>query len=132
MSIVATTGDETLNADDVAGMLDELLEAQNQSYVFGLKLKLPLHLVDAIHSTHLTPKDRLLHVLIEFTKQTDRPTWRVIIDALRSPAVNLPNLAEKVEAAHLPDPTSTRNVASQATLTAGMGIIRIIAKQQCL
>ena len=106
--MTATASDETLSADDAVGMLDELLEAQNKSRIFGLKLKLPLHLVDSIHSTISQPEDRLLQILIEFTKQIDpKPTWRVIVDALKSPAVNLPHLAKKVEATHFPDTTST-------------------------
>ena len=95
-----------------------ILEAHNKSYVLGLKLNLPLHVVDAIHTTHSQPEDRLLHVLIEFTKQIHpRPTWRVIVDALRSPAVGLPHLAEKVEAAHFPDRSSTCDVVSEAAPT---------------
>ena len=118
MPTVATKGDETLSPDSVGDMLEELLEAQNQSYVLGLKLKLPLHIVDAIHSTYLQPGDRLLRVLIEFTKQIDpRPTWRVIIDALRTRVVNLPHLAKKVEAAHLPDPTAACDVVSETAPT---------------
>ena len=114
LSIVASTGDEILSPDSVGDILDELLEAQNLSFLLGLKLKLQLHVVDAIHSIYSRPKDRLLHVLIAFTKQTDpRPTWRVIIDALRSPGVNLPHLAMKIEAAHFPDPTATRDVISE-------------------
>ena len=104
-----------MGSDDAADLLDELVEAKNQSYVFGLKLRLPLHIVDVIHSTYMQPIDRLLRVLIEFTKLIDpRPTWRVIIDALRSPALNLLHLAEKLEAAHFPDPTSTRVVSETA------------------
>ena len=40
----------TLTPDDAVDVLDEILEAQNQSYVLGLRLKLPLHVVDAIFS----------------------------------------------------------------------------------
>ena len=99
-------------------MLEELLEAQNKSRNFGLKLKLPLHVVDSIHETYLQPSDRLLQVLIEFTKQVDpRPTWRVIANALMSPAVNLPHLAKKVEAAHFPDLTSTCSVVLETAPT---------------
>ena len=95
-------------SEDAVDMLDELLEVQNKTRIFGLKLKLPVHVVDSIHSTYSQPGDRLLQILIEFTRQVDpRPTWRVIADALKSPAVNLPHLAKKVEAAHFPDPTST-------------------------
>ena len=107
----------TLKTDDAIDVLEELLEAQNHSYVFGLKLKLPLYVVEAIHSTYLQPRERLLHVLIEFLKQRDLlPTWRVIADALATRSVNLFHLAEKVEAAHFPNAASTREL-SQTTGT---------------
>ena len=61
--------DEALKPDDAADVLEELLDAQNQSYVLGLKLKLPLSEVDAIHSTYSNPRDRLLQITIAFLKQ---------------------------------------------------------------
>ena len=92
------------------------MPAQNDSYELGLKLKLPTHCVDAIHSTHSDPRKRLLHVVLEFLKRTHPPpTWRTITDALKSPAVNHHQLAKTEEAAHLPDPTSTRDVSSEST-----------------
>ena len=101
---ITPVGDEPLTPDDAVNVLEEILGAQNQSYELGLKLKLPLHIVEGIHSTYSHPRDRLLQVIIEFTKQVDpRPTWRAIVSALRSHAVNLPQLANIVEAAHLPD-----------------------------
>ena len=107
---------ETLTPDDAVDVLEELLPAQNKSYELGLKLKLRQHEVDSIHSTYSKPRSRLLHVLIEFTNQTEpRPTWRVIVEALRSPAVNLPALAKSVEAAHFPDPTAIRDVLAETT-----------------
>ena len=104
-SMTATpVDDEPLTPDDANNVLEEIVEAQNQSYMLGLKLNLPLHVLDAIHLTNRLPRNRLLQVLIEFTKQVDpRPTWRTIVAALRSPAVNLPQLAMTVEAAHFPD-----------------------------
>ena len=92
------------------------MPAQNDSYELGLKLKLPTHCVVAIHSTHSKPRKRLLQVVMEFLQQVKPPpTWRTITDALKSPAVNHPHLAKTVEAAHLPDPTSTRDVSSEST-----------------
>ena len=93
---------ETLTPDRATGVLEELLPAQNQSYVLGLKLNLPLHEVEAIHQRYLDPRDRLLHVIIKFLQQTE-PTWRVIVEALKNPIINLPGLASKVEAAHFPN-----------------------------
>ena len=100
----------TLTPSDAVNVLEEILEAQNQAYVLGLKLALPLHIVEGICMNHSTPRDRLLQVLIQFMKQVEpRPTWKAIITALRSPAVNLPQLAMRVEAAHFPDPTATHD-----------------------
>ena len=116
VSITAPTSDDLLTPDDVANILEEILEAQNHSYVVGLKLKLPLHEVEAIHSTYLQPRDRLLRVLIEFTKQVEpKPTWRAIVAPLRNPVVNLPQLAKRLEAAHCPDSTATHATPPEKT-----------------
>ena len=109
-------GEETLGPDDAVDMLEELLPAQNKSYELGLKFKLPHHEVESIHNTYSKPRSRLLHILIGFTSQTEpRPTWRVIVEALKSPAVDLPALARRVEAAHFPGPTTTRHVVAETT-----------------
>ena len=107
--------DETLKSDDVSEILDELVEAQNHSKVLGVKL-LPPHEVEAIHRQYQDSKVRLLHILLAFTRQIQpRPTWRVIVEALRSPSVNLPALAARVEATHFPDSTATRDVVHETT-----------------
>ena len=99
-------------------IVEEILPAQNDSFELGLRLKLPHHEVEGIHSTHSDPRSRLLHVILAFLNQAEpRPTWRVIVDALRSPAVNLPRLANKVEATHFPDPTPSRDVVTETTST---------------
>ena len=105
----APAEDVTLTERDADAVLEELLPAQTQSYVLGVKLKLETHEIEAIHMRYLDPRDRLLHIIIAFLRRAEpRPTWRVIVDALRSPVVNLTALAERVEAAHFPDPTATR------------------------
>ena len=90
-------------------IFEELLEAINQAYMLGLKMNLPSHELDAIRKTYPDPREFLLQVILAFLRQAEpRPTWRVIVDALRSPAVNLTALAKRVEAAHFPDPTATQ------------------------
>ena len=90
-------------------IFEELLEAMNQAYILGLKLNLPSHELDAIRKTNPDPREFLLQVILAFLRRAEpRPTWRVIVDALRSPAVNLTALAERVEAAHFSGPTATR------------------------
>ena len=97
--------DETLSEDAAIDILDELLEAQNESKLLGRKLNVPKHIVDEIHSPdrHSNARDRLHHVIEEFLKQVEpRPTWRAILDALNSPSINLPRLAQKIETNHSP------------------------------
>ena len=110
--------DKTLTPSDAVNMLEELLPVQNQSGVLGLKLRLPPHIVDAIHCTKQDLKECLLKVIMEFLQQAEpRPTWRIIIDALRtrSPIVRMSALAKKLEAAHISYTTSKCEVASAAT-----------------
>ena len=100
--------DKTLTPNDAVDVLEKLLPAQNMSYMLGLKLKLPDHEVKSIHSTYSDPRDRLLHLLIKFTNQTEpRPTWRVIVKALRSPAVDLQALADKIDRDHCAKSTTS-------------------------
>lgn len=108
--ITASTGDEILQESDLGVVVGELLEAKNKAYDFGLALKVPPHELDSIRITNRDPQDQLTDVLKYFLKQVEpRPTWRLIIDALKSTVVNLPRLAEKIKAAHFPNPTATRN-----------------------
>ena len=112
VACAAPAVDETLKSDDVSEILDELVEAQNHSKVLGVKL-LPPHEVEAIHRQYQDSKVRLLHILLAFTKQIQpRPTWRVIVEALKSASVNLPALAARVQATHFPDSTTTRDVVA--------------------
>ena len=100
--IAVRTGDEPLIPDDAVKLIEEMQEAQDQSYVLGLKLQLPPHVLDGIYERYSEPRDRLLHILIEFTKDVElKPTMRAIVNALKSPVVNLPRLAKILEAAHL-------------------------------
>lgn len=80
----------------------------NESYMLGLKLKLPQHEVEAIHSRYLKPLERLREVIIKFLKQAEpRPTWRVILEALRSPSVNQSALAKEIESEYFPEAIAT-------------------------
>ena len=116
----APTGDDPLTPDDAINVLEEVLEAQDHSRFLGLKLNVPDYIVTGIHTHYTDPKDRLYYVLVEFLQRGDpRPTWSAIVAALRSPAVNLPQLAMRVEAAHFPDHTASRDPPPEATTSTG-------------
>ena len=83
--------------------MEKLVPAMNKNYELGLKLKLPDHEVESIHKQYSDPRTRLLHVIMERIKQVlPGLTWRIIVEALRSHAVNLPVLAGELETAHCP------------------------------
>ena len=90
-----------MSQNDDVEIVEELLPAKNQSIFLARKLKIPDHTVETIHKEHADQKERLYRVIQEFLKQVEpRPTWRVILDALRSSIVDLPRLAEEIERRH--------------------------------
>ncbi|CAI8041778.1 hypothetical protein GBAR_LOCUS23179 [Geodia barretti] len=91
--------DKTLTEADTEEIVENLASAHTQSFVLGIRFNLPLHEVEAIHSEYLDIHGRFLQIILAFLKQQNpKPTWRVIIEALRSPIVNLPGLADELEA----------------------------------
>ena len=107
---------ETLTLDDAGKILEELLDAQNHAHLLGLMMNVKPRDVEAIQATYQQPKDRLHNIIIALLQQAEpRPTWRAIVDALKSPVVGLTALARRVEAAHFPDPTATRDVVTETT-----------------
>ena len=110
----AIVAGDTLTPADAGNILEELLEAQSYSFKFGVMLNLPVDEVEAICARYSDPRDRLLHIIIAFLRRAEpRPTWRVIVGALRSPVVNLTALARRVEAAHFPE--AARDVVPETT-----------------
>ena len=108
-SNAAPAVDNALTESDAARILEELLDAQNSAHLLGLMLNVKPRCVDAILIKYQDQKDRLYHIILAFLGQAEpRPTWRVIVDALRSRTVNLTALARRVEAAHFPDLAATR------------------------
>ena len=106
-SLSLSAEEELLTPDDAADLVEELLLAKIRSRQLGLALKIPRRVVDNIHLEFSDPRDQLFQVFIEFTNLSElRATWRVIVDALRTNEVYLPELADKVEAAHIPISTS--------------------------
>ena len=88
--------EKILTNKDATELLRELLPAQKKSYALGLKL-LPMTEVKKIHETSREPSEHLLQVIATFLSLHSRPTLKVIIDALRSVSVNLPEIATRLE-----------------------------------
>ena len=90
--------DAALNEDNTVDVAELLEPAKNHSFALGLKLNLPSSEVEAIHLNSSSQDDSFIQVIIKFLQQADpAATWRVIIDALRSPLLRLKGLARRVE-----------------------------------
>jgi hypothetical protein len=101
----APTCNEILQKGDLYVIVEALLEAKDKAYELGLRLKLSPDEVKSIRNTYQDPQERLTAIIEYLLKQVEpRPTWRLIVNALRSPLVDLPRLAE---AAHCPNSTTT-------------------------
>ena len=83
--------------------------AQNIAHFLGLKLnKNHVEVETIICQMYQDPKERLYQIILAFLRQAEPPpTWRAIVNALRSRLVNLTALAKRVETAHFPDPTAS-------------------------
>ena len=101
-TILAPSVEETLTPDDAVDLTRDLLPTGVSSRALGLKLGLSKAVVVDIHRTFSEPKDSLFHVLVQSTCQpVCRLTWKVFADALKSCEVNLPALADRVEATYI-------------------------------
>ena len=106
----APAGDDILTESNAGNIVEELTEAQNSAVLLGFMFGIKPSEVEAIQVMYHNPKERLYQIILAFLRQAEPPpTWRAIVNALRSKPVNLIALAKRVEAAHFPDPTASRD-----------------------
>ena len=93
---------KTSDQDEVIDIVEGMLDAKNKSQLLAEKLKLPKHVIDEIHKKqHSEALEWLYEVIHEFVNRLEPGlTWRLIIQALRSPLIDLPLLANKMERKH--------------------------------
>ena len=94
--------DTILTRRDLVGVAEELLVGVGtKSRMLGLVLGLQKPAVEEIHMQWRDPGDQLRHVIAVFLRQKEtRPTWRVIVKALRSPLIEEHALAKEIERRH--------------------------------
>ena len=72
-------------------------EARTQWYNLGLELDITPDSLDAIELANGQNPDRCFRaVLTKWLREHERPTWRVLAEALRSPSVGQSHLAEQI------------------------------------
>ena len=96
--------DEILSREDVAFIVEKIIGVQAKSEVLGRRLKVQSYRVDSILQQYRDPQDQLFHIIDEFVRQVEpKPTWRTILEALRSPLIGEAALAQEIQMDLFPD-----------------------------
>ena len=84
---------------DLQVVFSELYSAHQKWYNIGLELKINPCDLDAIRVKNADDPDKCLHVLLStwLESRDSIPTWRAIVNALKSPTVNFEQLSRQVE-----------------------------------
>ena len=89
----------SLSIDDLKVLQENLFVVSHKWYAIGLQLLLNADTLDNIISNcGSSPRDCLLEVLKKWLRRVNPyPTWKAIVDALKSAAVGEQMLAEQLE-----------------------------------
>ena len=83
-------------------MLGEVLDVSADWYDLGLQLKVSIGTLDNIRADFTVTKHHLREMLKAWLKTGDNPSWKTLIDALRSPVVGASQLAAALETKYCP------------------------------
>ena len=83
-------------------MLEEVLDVAADWYNLGLKLKVRTGRLNCIRAEFNTPEDQLREMLNAWLTTGESPSWKTLIDALRSKMVGASQLAATLETKYCP------------------------------
>ena len=90
--------DKRLNKDDVTQIAGKLVDVHAKSDLFGRILKVPKGTVESISLRDNKDVNCLVQVISDFVNEVEpKPTWRVILEALRDPLLREFSLAREIE-----------------------------------
>ena len=92
-SLISDYSGNKLTSDDLGCVLEGVLDAAAQWYNLGLKLKVRTTTLDSIQEDFTATQHRLREMLKAWLTTGDNPSWKTLIDALRSPVVGASQLA---------------------------------------
>ena len=88
---------KSLCEGDLCEVQEELYAVRTHWYNLGLKLGLKPDVLDAIETQCSADPSRCFRETLKNYLKTISPSWRALVGALRSPTVDKPQLAEKLE-----------------------------------
>ncbi len=93
-----------LGLDDLCVLQDELYITQNRWYNLGLQLGLMPDELDTIEAQCRGDMSDCFREVLKNYLQTTTPSWRAVIEALRSRTIDQPMLAKKLDQKYCPQP----------------------------
>ena len=80
-------------------LLNELHPVRATWFNIGLELGIPHTTLNSFQQMHAKPLDLMREMLMHWLDRTvdPRPTWEAVVKALRSPIVEMQNVAEQLE-----------------------------------
>ena len=96
------TPDTALSIHDLGDVWEAVFDSHHKWYEIGLKLKVSVDTLNSIMSEHSNPKDMLRETIKIWLKTATKPTWQILIHALKSRTVNEGTLASTIEAKYFP------------------------------
>ena len=99
--------DRRLNRDDVTDIVRRLVYVQRRAKTLGRLLKLPQHVVGSIPKLTSDPQEPLFYIMERFVREVKpKPTWRLILAALKDNLMKECALAEEIEESLVPKTVS--------------------------
>ena len=79
---------EKLSLDDLGDIQNELFGVCAKWYDVGLQLRVDSGILDIIRAQYHDPGEQLREMIKHWLKNTQEPTWRIIVKALKSNCVS--------------------------------------------
>lgn len=97
-------------------ILEALLQVRSKWYDAGMKLKVPVDTLDGIEARYDDPKDQLREMLKSWLKGAvkSQPTWKALVEMLRSSLVDEPRMADQLEGKYCPSPDGELEIQGQS------------------
>ena len=87
-----------MTIEDLSSIMQDLRVIESKWYTFGLQLGVPINNLRAMTKNDEHPDHCLLEVIHLWLCVCAKPTWRDLVDALKSPAVGYAALGRRLQA----------------------------------
>ena len=98
--IAFTISGAPLGIADLATVINDTFPCRAKWYNLGIQLRVDVGTLDSIKVQYDVPGDQLREVVRTWLTTSDNPTWRAMVQALKSPVIEEPRLARDLQQKH--------------------------------